>query len=308
MRPIIKYFLENPIVGNTLMFFLFLMGFFGLLNLKSTLLPEQEDRFINIQTVYLGASPEEMEEGVVSKIEENLKGITNIERVTSVSSENSGQVTVEITKDAEIDVVLQDVKNAVDQINSFPVAMEPPTIFKVENLNLALTFALSGDVDLKTLKRFARKAEEEILAIDGISKVALSGFPEEEIEIAFREADLRAYQLTFAEATRAVQFANLELTGGKIRGTQEELQVRARNKGYYAADLRDIVVKTSPDGSIVYLHQIADLRDDWNEDNPNRSYMNGEPAVVITLQSTIAEDLLSVVEKTKIYFFIDGIA
>ena len=279
---------------------IFILGIYGMLNMSSTFFPETESRFINITAVYPGSSPEEIEEGVVSKIEENLKGLTGVERITSTSRENNGSVMVEIAKGFDIDLLLTDVKNSVDQINSFPALMEPPSVVKLENLSFVISFALSGDVDLRTLKEFGRKAEDDLRAVDGISKLELSGFPNEEIEIAFREADLQAYQLTFAQATRAVQVANLELTGGTIKGEDEELLIRAKNKKFYADELRNIVLKNAPGGGTVLLHQVADIRDQW-EDSPSRSYMNGEPAVILSVQNTLEEDALDIAEKVRNY-------
>ena len=150
MKRFINYFIQYPVAANLIMFGLLIMGIVGGLNMKSTFFPEVESRNISIQITYPGASPEEIEEGVVKKIEENLKGVTGVERYTSVSRENSGTITVEVFKGYDTDVILQDVKNAVDQISSFPVGMEPPVVFKMENLGFAINFAISGDVGLKT--------------------------------------------------------------------------------------------------------------------------------------------------------------
>ena len=300
MRGIIKYFLDNPIAGNMLMFFLFIMGIFSLFSIKSTFFPEVETTIITVQTVYPGASPEEVEEGIVSKIEENLKGITGIERTTSVSSENLGVVTVEVFQGYDIDEVLRDVKNAVDQTPSFPVDMEPPIVAKRENRSPAISFSLSGDVSLKTLKSFARNVEKDLLSIDGLSKVELTGFPEEEIEIAFRESDMRAYNLTFDEAVLAIRNSNLISTGGTIKSDQEELLIRANNRQYEGAGFRDIVVRTNPSGGVIRLHQIADISDQW-EDSPQRTFVDGNPSVVVNVSSTIREDLLDINSKTKAY-------
>lgn len=301
MKSLVNYFIKYPIAANLLMFGLLIMGVFGLFNLKSTFFPEVESRNISVQTVYPGASPEEVEEGIINKIEENLKGVTGIEKVTSVSRENSGTVNVEVARGYDTDLVLQDVKNAVDQINSFPVGMEPPVVYKIESLGFAISFAISGDVNLKTLKQFGRKAEDDLRNIEGISKVSLSGFPEEEIEIAFREAALRNYNLTFQEATQAVRNANIELTGGTVKGEREELLVRANSKSYYSEGFRDIVIKRAPDGSaLVYLHQVADISDQW-ADNPSRSFMNGKPSVVVTVQNTLEEDMITITDNVKEY-------
>ncbi|MCG8329079.1 MAG: efflux RND transporter permease subunit [Chitinophagales bacterium] len=300
MKRFINYFIKYPIAANLLMFGILILGIVGGSNMKSTFFPEVESRNISIQIVYPGASPEEIEEGIVSKIEENLKGVTGVERYTSVSRENSGSVTVEVFKGYDTDIILQDVKNAVDQISSFPVGMEPPVVYKRENLGFAISFAISGDVDLRTLKRFGRQAEDDLLAIEGISKVDLTGFPDEEIEIAFREKDLRAYNLTFQQATQAIRSANIEITGGTVKGKDEELLVRARNKEYYADGLRDIVVKNTPEGGVIRLYEIADVRDKW-ADNPDRSFLNGHSSVVVNVQNTLEEDMISITDKVKEY-------
>ncbi|MCP4443534.1 MAG: efflux RND transporter permease subunit [Aureispira sp.] len=300
MKGIVNFFIKNSIAGNLLMVMILIFGYVGLSNMKSTFFPPTPEKNIKVQIVYPGASPEEIEEGVVLKIEENLKGTTGIERVSSVSSENSATIDVEIVSGYDIDLVKQDVENAVNQINSFPVGMEVPRIFKQENRNFAFSFALSGEVPLKALKQFARKVEEELLSTDIISKVSISGFPSEEIEISFREDDLLKYQITFLEASQAVQRANLDITGGRVKGEKEELLLRARNRKYYASELNNIPVKTTADGSIVRLFQVADLRDQW-EDNPNRSFLNSKPSVVVTIQNTDAEDILTITDYVRTY-------
>lgn len=300
MRSIIKYFISYPVAGNTLMYLIIAFGMFGYFSLHSTFFPEQESKNITIQATYPGASPEEIEEGVIIKIEDNLKGVTGVERITSVSQENSGVVTVEVEKGYGTDLVLQDVKNAVDRINSFPDGLEAPVIFKQENLNFVISFALSGEVDLLTLKSFARKVETEVRGKDGISKVSLSGFPEEEIEVAFREDDLLTYGLTFQEVAAVVSSNNVEVTGGTIKGSSEELLLRAKAKKYKAADLADLVVKATPDGRLVRLRDVGDVQDRW-EDNPDRSYLNGNPSVVVMVQNTIQEDLLTISEEVRKY-------
>ena len=139
MRQFINYFIKYPISGNVLMFIILIFGTMGLLSLRSTFFPETETKLIAIQIAYPGASPEEVEEGIVNKIEDNLRGTTGVDRVTSVSKENSGRLTVEIKNGYDIDIVLQDVKNAVDQISSFPTDIEPPVIYKQESLTLPST-------------------------------------------------------------------------------------------------------------------------------------------------------------------------
>jgi multidrug efflux pump subunit AcrB len=290
MRGIIDFFLKNTVAANLLMVFILIMGLFSYQSFTSSFFPERSERLITIQLVYPGASPEEMEEGVVNKIEENLEGVPNIKETSSTSSENSAVIIVEAERGKNTDLVLQDVKNAVDQISSFPADLEPPVIFKEVLYTPAYSFSISGDMDLRSLKKYARIAEDELLDIDGISKIELEGFPEEEIEISFREQDMRALNITFAEAVSAISQNNLLTTGGTIKTAKEELLIRAKNKNYYSEELYDIVILNNPNGGKVKLHQIAEIRDKW-VDNPNRSYINGEPGVIVNVFSARDEDM-----------------
>lgn len=300
MEKLIAFFIKNSIAGNILMVVILLFGVLGLFSSKSTFFPASPEKIILIEATLPGASPEEIEQGIVLKIEENLKGITGIDQVSSVSSENAAFITIEKKTGFDINLIKLDVENAVNQISSFPVGMEALRIYKQENRNFTFSFSLSGDVPLKILKEEARRIEDELRNTDIMSKVTLSGFPNEELEIAFREDEMLKYQITFLEATNAVRSSNLEITGGRVKGEKEELLIRARNKGYYAEELKNIPVKTTADGSIIYLYQIADITDRW-EDNPQRSYMNGEKSVVITIQNTDDEDLLTIASYMRAY-------
>lgn len=279
---------------------IFLFGWVGFKSLKTTFFPIIPSKTISIQAAYPGASPEEIEEAIVLKIEDNLKGISGIERVTSVSYENSCQITITVLTGFDINVILQDVKNAVNQVSSFPVGMEHLTIFREERRNFAIDFVLSGNVTLLRLKHESRRVERDLLAMEGISKISLRGFPDEEIEISLRENDMRAYGLTFQEVSSAIQKANIRMTGGKIKGAREELLIRANVKGYYADDLANHPLKTTPEGVIIRLKDIADLKDRWSE-NPNRVYYNGHPAVRVIIDNTNHEDLFAITNTVKSY-------
>jgi multidrug efflux pump subunit AcrB len=283
------------------MVLIFVFGYFGLKNTRSSLFPETESRTIQVQIIYPGAAPEEVERGVVLQIEDDVKGVTGVERISSVSQENGGVITVEVIKGFDTDVVLQDVKNAVDRIPSLPDGMEPIRTFKLENIRPAVSFALSGaGLDLEALKVVARRAEQDLRGVEGISKVELSGFPEEEVEVAFREDDLRANNLSFAQAAAAVRGTNVDVTGGKIKTLDEELLIRVRDKRMDAKGLRNAVVRAGADGRVLRLKDVADVRDTWADD-PARNYVNGVPSVVVTVSSTVSEDILFIAETTLKY-------
>jgi multidrug efflux pump subunit AcrB len=301
MKKIITYFIKYPVAVNVMIIAFIAFGLVGAFSMKSSFFPLVDSQLIRISLAYPGASPSEMEEGVVLKIEDNLKGIVGVERVTSVSRENSASVNVEVEKGKNIDVVLSDVKNAVDRVPSFPSGMEPAVIAKVETVRPTISFTVSGEnVSLKSLKQYARKVENDIRGIEGISQVALSGFPDEEIEIAVRENDLRAYNMSFDEVGNAIRNSNLLITGGNIKTTQEDYLIRASNRSYYGVELQSLIVRTEPNGTIIRLKDIAVVKDVWSE-NPDRLYYNGNLAIDITVSNTNNEDLVSSAEKIKDY-------
>ena len=206
MKKIISYFIKFPVAVNVLIIAFVVFGTIGAFSIKSSFFPLTDSKLIRVNLIYPGASPAEMEEGVVLKIEDNLKGIVGVERVTSVSQENSATISIETEKGKNVDVVLADVKNAVDRVPSFPSGMEPPVISKVETVRPTISFSLSGaDIPLATLKQYAREVENDLRGIEGISQVTISGFPDEEIAISVRETDLRAFNLSFSRCRKCRQ-------------------------------------------------------------------------------------------------------
>jgi multidrug efflux pump subunit AcrB len=144
MKNLLAYFIKYPIAGWILVLGFILFGYFGFNNLTSSFFPLSESRIISINLIYPGASPLEMEEGVVLKIEDNLTGIEGIDRVTSKSYENTASITIETIKGYNTDLILADVKNAVDKVPGFPSGMEPPVVSKQEPARQTISFAVSG--------------------------------------------------------------------------------------------------------------------------------------------------------------------
>ena len=301
MRKLISYFIKYHVAVNVIIISFFIFGIVGALSLKSSFFPLTESKNVLINITYPGASPQEIEEGIVLKIEDNLKGLQGVDRVTSTSSENAGSINVEIEKGYDIDFMLLEVKNAVDRVPTFPTGMEPLVVSKLEAVRQTISFAVSGDaISLATLKQIGRQVENDLRAIDGISQIAISGYPEEEIEIAVNENSLLAYNVSFNEVSQAVANANLLITGGNIKTSAEEYLIRANNRSYYGKELSNVIVRGDASGRTVRLKDVAEIRDRFSE-TPNASYFNGDLSVNVTITSTNTEDLIGAAEKVKEY-------
>ncbi|MFO8146991.1 MAG: efflux RND transporter permease subunit [Bacteroidota bacterium] len=301
MRKIISYFIKYEVAVNVVVFAFIIFGIVGIFNMKSSFFPLQDSRIITINVAYPGSSPEEIEEGIILKIEDNLKGLIGIDRVTSVARESGGSITVEIEQGENIDVILSEVKNAVDRVPNFPSGMEPLVVAKQENVRPTISFAVSGEnIPLTTLKRISQQIENDMRAIDGVSQIEISGYPEEEIEIAVRQDDLLAYDLTFEEVAATVANANILTTGGTIKTYAEDYLIRANNRAYFGDALNDLVVRANPSGQTIRLRDIAVVRDRFSE-TPNALFFNGNMAVNVQISNTNNEDLLSTADKVNEY-------
>jgi multidrug efflux pump subunit AcrB len=301
MKKVIEYFIKYEVAVNIVIIAFVLFGLIGAFSLRSSFFPLSESKNILISVVYPGASPQEIEEGVVLKIEDNLKGLQGIDRVTSTSRENSGSINVEIEKGRDIDFMLLEVKNAVDRVPTYPTGMEPLVVAKQEVVRQTISFAISGEsIPLSVLKQIGRQVENDLRAIPGISQIEVTGYPDEEIEIALDEDQLLAYNISISEVAQKVASSNLLITGGTIKTDSEEYLIRANNRLYYADELSSIAVKGLPDGRKLLLSDIARVRDRFSE-TPNATYFNENRAITVTVTSTNTEDLLGSAEAVKAY-------
>jgi len=301
MRKVIAYFIKYEVAVNIIILTFFIFGIVGALSLNSSYFPLTDSKNITVTIAYPGASPQEIEEGIVLKIEDNLKGLEGVERVTSTSSEDTGSINVEIEKGQDIDFMLLEVKNAVDRVPSFPTGMEPLIVSKLETARQTISFVVNGDaIPLATLKQIGRQVENDLRTIDGISQITITGYPDEEIEIAVDENSLLAYDITFDEVSRAVSNANILVTGGNIKTDAEEYLIRANNRAYYGQELSNLIVRTDAVGRTIRLKDIAIIRDRFSE-TPNAAYFDDKLSVNVAITSTNTEDLIGSAEAVKQY-------
>ena len=302
MRRLITYFVNYPKAINILVLFFIVFGTAGTLALKSSFYPLIDPKFIEISAVLPGASPEEVEEGIVMKIEENLKGIEGVDRYYSTSRENLGYILVETLEDSDVDNVLIDVKNAVDKVPSFPLGLEPIVVKKMEQQEPTFIFSLTAEnIDLSSLKNISKKIEVDLRNLEGISQISTSGFSDNEIEISVNEKLLSKYNLTFIEILDAVQKSNIIVSGGTIKTNEEKFLIRSNNKNYYSNQLNEIVVKSFPSGNNLKLGDVANVYEKFSDDEPQLKFIDNKSSVIMTVLSTKNEDLLESADKIRLY-------
>lgn len=272
---------RNSVAANLLMFVVIVGGLLGAIRTKQEVFPEFNLDLVTVTVAYPGAAPAEVEQGIVLAIEERVRGIDGVKRVTSTAREGMGNVSVELLLDAKPDQVLADVKNEVDRIITFPEEAEEPTVSLAKNRRQVISLVISGDQSLRTLHDIAEKARQDLLARDGVTQVELEGVPPLEVSIEVRREVLEQYGLTLQQIANEVSLASLELPGGGIDTNTGEILVRVADRRRRGHELESLVIKSTAAGAEIRLGDIAVVHDDY-EDTDQFSLYDGKPAVRLT--------------------------
>ena len=294
---LISWFARNSVAANLLMIFILIMGAFGYKTIQRQMFPNIERNYINISAQYRGASPQEIEESILIKIEESLKDVSEIKRTVSRAFRNSGRVSLEIDKDEELTDVLDKVKLRVDSIATFPADMEPVTISQAEFQQQVYEMALVGDIPLEELKPIAKEIEDDLLQLSNVS-LANARVPTDEIAIEIKPELLRMYNLTISDVTNAINQYSANVSAGQLRTDAGLVSVRIESQFYDGEEFASIPVKIGPDGAKVVLSDIADIKDGFTEGERYFRY-TGQNAVLIAVNATKSQSIVPIAETVK---------
>ncbi len=300
MKGMVAWFAENHVAANLLMMFLLLAGAVTAFTMKIEVFPETSLDRIQITTLYQGASPSEVEEGVVRLIEEKVAGLAGIKRIDSTAREGFGSVTVEVMKDWDLQQLLDEVKAEVDRITTLPEEAEQPVVREVTRRTQVISLAVYGDAGEAALKHLAERVKDDITNLEGITLAEISGTREPEIHVEISEETLRRYGLTLGRVARAVQRGSLDLPAGSVKTDAGEILIRTKGRRYHAADYRDVPVITRPDGTVVTLGGIARLWDGF-EDVDIRARFQGKPAAIVQIYRVADQNALEVAGTVERY-------
>ena len=300
MNRVIAWFVGNPVAANLLMMVLVVGGAATLPGIRQEEFPNIDLEVVRVTVEYLGAAPEESEEGVCIRIEEELEGIDGIDNVSSLAVEGACVVSAELVLGTDGNATSAEIKNRVDAITTFPAETEKPIVSQLVMTNLAMQLAVVAHADERTLKALAQDVRDEVVALDGVSQVDIDYARDFEISLEVSEGALRRHGLTFDQVAQAVRRASLDMPGGSVKTRSGEILLRTKGQAYVGSEFEDIVVLTRADGTTVSLGEIADVRDGF-ADADLYARIDGEPAVLVNVRRTGDEDTLDISEKVKAY-------
>ena len=271
---------RNHVAANLLMLVFVVGGLIMGFAVKQEVFPEVSLDRIQVSVAYPGAGPEEVEEGILLKIEENLTGVDGIKEIKAAAAEGAGTVTTEIEAGEDADRILQDIKSEVDRITTFPEDAEKPVITKLLNRREVISVVLYGNIAERSLRERVEQIRDELLDIPEITQVDLSGVRPYEISIEIPEANLRRHNLTLDQVAQRVRRASLDLPGGMVKTEGGQILIRTKERRYYGPGYSDITVLQNPDGTELKLGDIGRVRDGF-EETDEFAWFDGKPAAMI---------------------------
>jgi len=299
-QGVLSWFASNHVAANLLMLLITAAGLLAIFSARLEVFPEMSLDMINIMVPYLGASPSDVEEGVCSRLEEAIAGVEGIKRMTSTAAEGMGSTLVEVEEYADVKEVLDDIKAEIDTIITFPKETEKPIISELKTSFKVISIVLSGDVSEQTLRTLADRIRNEITDKKNITHATISGIRPYEISIEVSEENLRRYNLSFDQVTRAVRNSSLDVPAGSVKTSGGEILVRTKGQKYYGLEFEEIIVVTRNDGTLIKLSDIATVRDEF-QDMDLSARFDGERAAFIQVSRTGEQDALDVARTVKEY-------
>lgn len=302
MRNLIAWFAENHVATNLLMILIIVGGVVSLPLLRTEVFPVVSSDEIIVSVSYLGAGPSEVETNITIPIEETLKGVANIKKMSSRSGRGSSRVTLQLDHGANIQIVMDEVQSRIDGIRAFPRDIEPPRVrHNIQNDDI-IDVIVSGDTDQKTLANVARQVKADLLALPDVTLISIRGMPPTTISIEVSEFDLRRLGISMASVAKAISDSSVDISVGSIRSTGMggTLQIRAEGRAYYEQEFAEITLLQQSNGTRIKLGDIATIKDGVSE----RSFIfrsKGKPSITMETQLSPGQDVLKLTTAVKNY-------
>ena len=291
---------RHAVTANLIMIACIIGGYLFIQNIKQEVFPQFQVDMVRISVVYPGASPEEIETGILLAIEDAISGVDGVDEIRSLAQEGMGEVMVDAMNGVEMQVLTNDLQQQVDRITTFPEDAEEPQIKALALRRRGITLALFGQTEERVLHKLSEQFRQRLLQDPDITQVELTGVRPLEISIEVSQKNLRRYHLTIGEIAQRISKASVELPGGSIKTAAGEILIRMKSRKDVGQDFARIPVIATPDGSEVLLGDIATINDGY-EDNDYSATYNGMPAVLIDVYSVGSQTPIQISKSVQQY-------
>lgn len=292
MKNLVAWFAHNPIAANLLMILIVIGGFTSMPLVDKEFFPERQLNRIQVDVLYPGAGPAEVETQICRRIEEAVSDLDGIKEIVSTAREGIGQLRIEVARGYDSQRLLNGVKSRIDALNTLPREAERPQVSEILWKSRMMSIALAGNIGEANLKELGERLREDLATLREVSLVELRQPRNYEISVEVSELDLRRYGLRFDDVVAAIRDSSLNLPAGKIRAEAGDIQLQTRGQGYVAQDFEQIVLLSRVDGTKIRVGDVATVIDGF-EDVDVLSTLNGKPALTLDVYVTTEPDVLA---------------
>ncbi len=296
----IAYMARNRIAPNLLMFGIIALGLVSLGGLEREGWPVVPFNMIEVFMAYPGATPEEIEESIIVKIEERIETLEDVKAIRSLAAPGLASVRIQWRSGTNLSEAMDEVQAAVGQIQSFPATAERPQFWEMDSRTSVIRLMLFGDATERALKELAYQVKNDLKTLPSVSLVEVSGTSDYEISIEVPLATLRALGLTLDDIAYAVRQSSLNLSAGSINTRESEVRVRTIGQNYNQLDFEEIAIVAQSDGTIVRLRDIATIRDGFQKNNRIIRHQ-GMPAVFVEVYRAEDENIKTISETVNVH-------
>jgi len=276
----IAWMANNPVAANLLMICILVGGLLAATSIRQQIFPEFYMEIVTVTVAYPGASPEEVENGIINPVEEAVREIEDVKHINSTAYEGVGMVSVEFITGTDLNRALSDVKNKVDSLRTLPEEAEKPDISLAERRMPVIKLVLYGDIERRVLREAGEKIRDDLLQIEKVTSVDLSGSPPPEIAVEIPQDTLRQYNLTLSQVAERVRASARDVSGGSIITDSGEILLRVKERKEFGKELWEIPIVRSPAGGNLKLGEIAQMNDGLAETD-EAAFYNGRPAIIV---------------------------
>ncbi len=297
---LIAYMARNHVAANLLMLTFLVGGVIMAFFIQQETYPAYELDVIEFSMRYPGAAPEEVEEGILQSVEEEIRGLEAIKRIEAEANEGRGRVQIELKEGVDANRALQDVKVAIDRISSFPEDAEKPTISLDQNSRSTVALAIYGDLDEGALYQFGERVRNDLLSFPEISQVEIWGGRRPEISIEIPESTLRSLNLNLGDIARTIRENAIDVPAGGVRSKAGEILLRTSERKDFASEFADIPLISEADGTKVFLRDVATIKEGF-EDADRINFFNGQPGLLVGVHRVGDERPLEIASRVYQY-------
>jgi HAE1 family hydrophobic/amphiphilic exporter-1 len=296
----IAWFARHQTAANLLMAAIMILGLTTLPGLQRETLPEIKNDQVQVQIIYRGATPEEVEDAICRRLEDAVEAVTNLEELRCEAREGVGTATAVMREDADMMRFLDDIKSEVDAIDDLPAETEPPVVTEIGRTDAVVSLAVTGPPDEVALKAYAEDLKDRLMAETEVAEVTVTGFSDHHIRIEIPAWRLRQYGLSAADIADAIGRQSLSTPAGRLEGGDEDLLLRFDDQRKRADAFRDLVVISGDTGAAIRLGEIATISDRFDRDE-EKILFNGRRAAVLNIAKTRDQDILALIAQVRAF-------